>query len=204
MRIRSLLVGLGLAVDRGTWLNGRWVLGCAYPRREAALAGLARQGVSLLINLHERPHDPARLARHGLTELRLPVADFTPPSPVQLDRGVAAIVAATAVGERVAVHCGAGKGRTGTLLACYLVSQGLDAGAAIAHVRAIRPGSVETRAQAAAVEAYQDRHGHPGGSARYSITLHPWTALVVVPRAASAIVVAALTARLARRVEPSS
>jgi len=162
MRIKSLLVGLGLAVDRGTWLNGRWVLGCAYPRREAALAGLARQGVSLLINLHERPHDPGRLARHGLTELRLPVADFTPPSPAQLDRGVAA----TAAGERVAVHCGAGKGRTGTLLACYLVSQGLDADAAIAHVRAARPGSVETRAQAAAVEAYQDRHGHPGGSAR--------------------------------------
>ncbi len=194
MRIKSLLVRLVLAVDQGTWLEERRVLGCAYPRREAALAGLARQGVSLLINLHERPHDPARLARHSLTELRLPVADFTPPSPVQLDRGVAAIVAAIAAGERVAVHCGAGKGRTGTLLACYLVSQGLDAGAAIAHVRASR-----------------GRGGIPGSAwaswgerARYSITLHPWTALVVVPRAASAIVVAALTARLARRVEPSS
>jgi len=164
MRARSLLVSLGLAVDRGTWLEERRVLGCAYPRREAVLAELARQSVSLLINLHERPHDPARLTRHGLTELHLPVADFTPPSQAQLDRGIAAITAATAAGERVAVHCGAGRGRTGTLLACYLIYQGLDADAAIARVRAIRPGSVETRAQAAAVKAYQDRQGHHGGA----------------------------------------
>jgi atypical dual specificity phosphatase len=159
IRVRSLLVGLGLVADRGRWLEERRVLGCAYPRSEAALAGLARQGVSLLINLHERPHDRARLARHGLTELHLPVADFTPPSPAQLDRGAAAIAEAIAAGERVAVHCGAGKGRTGTLLACYLVYQGLAADAAIARVRAVRPGSVETRAQAAAVKAYQDRYG---------------------------------------------
>jgi len=164
MRVRSLLVGLGLAIDQGRWLEERRVLGCAYPRREAALAGLARQGVSLLINLHERPHDRARLARHGLTELHLPVADFTPPSQAQLAHGVAAIVAATAAGERVAVHCGAGKGRTGTLLACYLVYQGLDADAAIARVRAVRPGSVETRAQAASVKAYRGPHGHNGAA----------------------------------------
>jgi len=166
LRVWSLLVSLGLVVDGGTWLDGRQVLGCAYPRREVALAGVARQGVSLLINLHERPHDPARLARQGLTELHLPVADFTPPSPAQVERGVTAIAAAVAAGERVAVHCGAGLGRTGTLLACYLVYGGLDAATAIAQVRAIRPGSIETRAQAAAVEAYHERHTrrHPAAS----------------------------------------
>ncbi len=164
-RIGNVLRGLGLVGGRGTWLEERQLLGCAYPRRRAALANLARQGVSLLVNLHERPHDPAHLARHGLTELHLPVPDFTAPSPAQLDRGVAAIVEAIRAGERVAVHCGAGLGRTGTLLACYLVYRGLDAGAAIARVRALRPGSIETRAQAEAVAAYHERHTRRGSVA---------------------------------------
>jgi len=152
-----ILRGLGLVIDRGAWLEEGRLLGCAYPRREAAVAGLARQGVSVLINLHERAHDPARLARHGLEEVHLPVADFTPPSPAQVDCGVTAIAEALDAGQRVAVHCAGGRGRTGTLLACHLVLRGLDPHAAIARVREARPGSVETRAQAAAVVAYARR-----------------------------------------------
>jgi atypical dual specificity phosphatase len=110
--------------------------------------------VSLLINLHTRRHDPALLARHGLTELHLPVRDFTPPEPEQIARGVEAIELARGEGRRVAVHCGAGLGRTGTLLACYLVRRGLSPSEAIARVRAARPGSVETAEQAEAVATY--------------------------------------------------
>lgn len=133
------------------------VVACAYPTTEAALAELVGRGVAVLVNLHERPHEPAVLSRFGLTQVHIPVRDFTPPSPAQLERGVAAINEAVSNGERVAVHCGAGLGRTGTLLACYLVSRGLAAPDAIARVRAARPGSVETPEQEAAVEAYAAR-----------------------------------------------
>jgi len=140
--------------DRGEWV-APGVLGCAYPRTERALAALSGGGVRLLVNLHERPHDPARLRRHGLREVHLPVKDFAAPSPCQLERGVDAILGALATGEAAAVHCGGGLGRTGTLLACYLASsEGLGAGEAILRVRSLRPGSVETPAQAAAVEAW--------------------------------------------------
>jgi len=64
---------------------------------------------------------------------------------------------ARAAGKRVAVHCHAGLGRTGTLLACYLVQQGMTPAEAIARVREARPGSVETREQEAAVTAYAER-----------------------------------------------
>jgi atypical dual specificity phosphatase len=52
-----------------------------------------------------------------------------------------------AQGKAVAVHCHAGYGRTGTMLSCYLVTQGYPAGDAIAFVRRKRPGSVETDEQ---------------------------------------------------------
>jgi atypical dual specificity phosphatase len=151
-----LLRAAGLLIDRGDWLEPG-LLGCAYPRRPAALAALANQGVSVVINLHERGQDPVRLAQFGLSEIHLPVADFTAPGQDQLQAGVRAITETVAAGQRVAVHCGGGLGRTGTLLACYLVQQGIPAKHAIARVRSLRPGSVETRAQALAVEAFEQQ-----------------------------------------------
>ena len=158
---RVVLRMLFRLTDRGVWI-APGVLGCAYPRTERALAALSGSGVRLLVNLHERPHDPARLGRHGLREIHLPVKDFAAPTPGQVERGVDAILKASTAGETAAVHCGGGLGRTGTLLACYLVSsEGLGAQEAIGRVRALRPGSVETAAQAAAVDAWSRRRGSP-------------------------------------------
>lgn len=89
-----------------------------------------------------------------MTQVHLPVPDFTPPTPQQIAYGMAAITDAVASGKRVAVHCGAGLGRTGTMLACYLVQQGADADTAVEKVRAVRPGSVETAEQYQAVRDY--------------------------------------------------
>ncbi len=154
-----ILRSIGVVSDPGTWITPQ-VLGCSFPRRESALAGLAQQGVTVLVNLHTRRHDPSRLARHGLVEVHLPVRDFSAPSPVQLEQGIAAIAGAVAAGERVALHCGGGLGRTGTLLACYLVHQGWSAEAAVTRVRERRPGSIETAGQVAAVHAFA-RHLRP-------------------------------------------
>jgi atypical dual specificity phosphatase len=146
-------------VDSGHWVFPDRLLACSYPWGSDGLARLAERGITVIVNLHERGHDPARLKRAGLTEIHLPVTDFSPPSPEQLARGVQVIRRALAADQRVAVHCQAGLGRTGTLLACYLVSMGLSADAAVARIRAIRPGSVETAEQLAAVERFGRRAG---------------------------------------------
>ncbi|EIW63811.1 ATP dependent DNA ligase [Trametes versicolor FP-101664 SS1] len=64
------------------------------------------------------------------------------------------------------IHCGGGKGRAGTVAACYLVAYGfarpdasrtepaMSAGAAIAALRALRPGSIETQQQEDFVARY--------------------------------------------------
>ncbi len=61
------------------------------------------------------------------------------------------------LGRAVLVHCGGGYGRTGTMLACFLVSQGWGPEEAIAEVRASRPGSVVARAQQSCVFKYAAR-----------------------------------------------
>ena len=61
---------------------------------------------------------------------------------------------ALAEGRPVVVHCRAGLGRTGTMLACYLVHRDSDPRVALAEVRTRRPGSVETWAQELAVHEY--------------------------------------------------
>ena len=46
-------------------------------------------------------------------------------------------------GNAVAVSCGAGCGRTGTILACYLISSGYSADAALELLLSRRPCSSE-------------------------------------------------------------
>jgi len=80
-RLAKAWVGLRMLLrltDRGGWV-APGVLGCAYPRTERALAALSGRGVRLLVNLHVRPHNPARLERYGLREVHLPVKDFVAP-----------------------------------------------------------------------------------------------------------------------------
>jgi atypical dual specificity phosphatase len=83
--------------------------------------------------------------------------DFGVPSQRDLDRCVAWIDEQIEEGRAVAVHCFAGIGRTGTVLAAWMVAQGMDAEDVITEIRRLRPGSIETEGQAGAVRAFARR-----------------------------------------------
>ena len=154
MPFKSIFRHFGNPPDPGAWIVPGRLLLRSYPRGKETLRDLAGQGVTVLVNLERRPHDRADLESLGLTEVHIPVPDFTAPTPAQLDQGVSAIETHLAQGHVVAVHCAAGLGRSGTLAACYLVHQGQAPHDAIAQVRKLRPGAIETGSQVAAVEAY--------------------------------------------------
>jgi len=140
------------------WVIPGQLAACVNPAvSQQAASELREAGAALLINLYEMADPPELLADLGLEGLHLPVQNSDPPTQEQLRTGVAAIQATLAAGERVVVHCAAGLGRSGTLLAAYLVSQGLDPEAAIARVREARPGSVETLGQERAVHEFARR-----------------------------------------------
>ena len=134
------------------WILPEQVGACVNPYvAQSAVPELLALRIGLLVNLHERPDSPDLLAQLQAQTVHLPVPNSNAPTQDQLDQGVAAIGEALGTGTRVAVHCGAGLGRSGTLIAAYLVSHGSAPDEAIALVRSRRPGSIETAEQEAAV-----------------------------------------------------
>ncbi|MGK0361615.1 MAG: atypical dual specificity phosphatase [Bradymonadia bacterium] len=126
----------------------------AMPRPRVAHGSfLAAQRIDFVISLtEERPH---WLVEQAMPGLHLPVADFQPPTLEQQHTFVEAVADRVAAGQRVAVHCTAGLGRSGTLVATWLVAQGATAQDAIDLIRRLRPGSIETAAQEAQVGAFE-------------------------------------------------
>lgn len=118
------------------------------------LAWLAAQGVGALISLTEEPLEKGLVFQQGMRYLHLPIEDMQAPNLAEISAFVAFVDKSLEEGRPVVVHCRAGMGRTGTMLACYLVHRDTDPRTALAQVRRHRPGSVETWAQELTVHEY--------------------------------------------------
>jgi atypical dual specificity phosphatase len=140
-----------------SWVEKPLLAALARPSGPEDLVWLRQQGVQVLLCLTEdRPrHDWVEDA--GILLFHEPLEDMEAPTQDQLDRLVSAIARATESNMPVAVHCEAGLGRTGVVLAAYFVAKGMTAQNAVGHVRRLRPGSVETDEQAEAVALFARR-----------------------------------------------
>ncbi len=143
---------------RGLYWVSEGVAGSARLRSLSEVEWLALRGFKLVVSLTEEPLPRElveELGRRGIEWCWEPVPDFSPPTVEQVERVIALIRGVERRGGKALVHCGAGLGRTGTVLACYLVSRGLTAEQAIGEVRLARPGAVEAVSQVAFVYAYE-------------------------------------------------
>ena len=151
--------------------NFSWILhgslaGSMGPTERRHLIYFERNDVTAIVRLEENTISGEPW---GFEELFDPVPDFGAPSVEQLDRIVSYVEQQIETWERpTVVTCAAGIGRTGTVLAAYLVNTGWEADEAIHYIRQIRPGSIQTAAQEDSVrqfaELVKERHddnAHP-------------------------------------------
>jgi atypical dual specificity phosphatase len=136
------------------WYNFSFVVpgklaGMSRPDHDASEL-LRQAGITGILTLTENPLPDA--VREGFEYLHLGIADFTAPTLNQISHAVEFI---NFVKGPVAAHCFAGIGRTGTILAAYLVSEGTPSNEAVGKVRRLRPHSLETAAQEAVVYEYE-------------------------------------------------
>ena len=145
------------APDAFSWIDRPRLAAMARPGSLDEYQWLREQAIQFVICLTEDPPRRAWINDVGLFSLHIPIIDMEPPTQPQIDQCLAAIEKANANQLGVGIHCTAGLGRTGTMLACWLVAHGLSAKDAITRVRRLRPGSIETDEQAEAIVEFARR-----------------------------------------------
>ncbi|MDE1766812.1 MAG: dual specificity protein phosphatase family protein [Thaumarchaeota archaeon] len=136
-----------------SWLINNKLAGSGMPTTPSEIDWVQKQGVKSIITMTEHPL-PESWVR-GIKYLHVPTEDFSAPDMAQIDQAVEFIHERLQNEEPVMVHCAAGIGRTGTILACYLVKyHKSSAKDAIEKVRKERPGSIQSESQEIAIGLY--------------------------------------------------
>jgi atypical dual specificity phosphatase len=145
----------------GCSLPGGAATRTAYGDQSALAADLSwlqhDRGISSLLTLTEVALDATLLATYGIEALHIPIEDLAPPTPEQFLTALDYIDRQRSRGKAVAVHCLMGQGRTGSILAAYLIRNGMSPVAALHELRVICPGAVENPAQEQALSAFAVR-----------------------------------------------
>ena len=142
-----------------SWLIEEKLAGSGMPTSFDELEWVLKQGVKSIVTMTENSL-PQKWV-NGIEYLHVPTPDFTAPDMEKIDMAVDFIHENISNNQAVMVHCAAGLGRAGTILACYFVKyKKFSAEEAIRTIRSKRPGSIQSETQELAITFYEKHIGN--------------------------------------------
>ena len=132
--------------DNFSWIIENKLAGSAIPTSIDEVQWAIEQGVKSIVTIREDPLDDDWVK--DVNYLHVSSNDMGVPEFADLTFAVDFIHRRITNNEPVMFHCLAGMGRTGTILACYLIKyQKMSANEATEKVREKRPGSIQSYPQ---------------------------------------------------------
>ena len=140
--------------DNFSWLIENKLAGSAIPTSKDEIKWLQEQGVKSIVTVREETLDENWVEK--MKYLHVHSNDMGVPEFDDLVNAVDFIHQIITQDEPVMVHCLAGLGRTGTILACYLIKyDSMSADDAIQKVREKRQGSIQSFSQEELIHRFQ-------------------------------------------------
>lgn len=153
------------------WIEQGKIAASGLPSSHRQVEWLSKNGIKSILTLTEMSLPPDFLDGTTLSVEHVPMEDHGIPTLDALERGASYVEGQVNEGRPVVVHCLAGEGRTGCVLAAYAIkSRGMSAAEALSTLRKVKNGFVE-RPQEKAVFDYARRlkaasGEHPAGQGR--------------------------------------
>ena len=145
--------------ERFHWILEGQLAGMSQPGLFAELTedlrALKEAGVGAVATLTEYELPQKFLQAEGLVGRHFPIDDFSVPTVKQTHEFCDWVDEQLDGGRSVAAHCYAGLGRTGTMIACYLVYVGGTTREVLEQIRRKEPGYVQTPAQEAFIAVWE-------------------------------------------------
>ena len=132
--------------DNFSWIIEEKLAGSAIPTSKEEIDWIKQEGVKSIVTIREEPLEDEWIK--DVNYLHVHSNDMGVPEFDDLVSSVDFIHERLVNNEPVMVHCLAGLGRTGTILACYLIKyEKMSSDDAITRIRKQRPGSIQSYSQ---------------------------------------------------------
>ena len=132
--------------DNFSWIIEKKLAGSAIPTSKEEIDWVKQEGVKSIVTIREDPLEEEWIK--DINYLHIHSNDMGVPEFEDLINSVDFIHERLVNNEPVMVHCLAGLGRTGTILACYLIKyEKMLADDAITKIRKQRSGSIQSYSQ---------------------------------------------------------